>query len=156
MSIQLNAILQQGHQVASGLSKHSPYPAGTIAIQQPFFAALGLDLSEYYPATLNLNIHPNEFTLQQADYHFKQVHWAEGFEAEDFSFVKCSVGFAQQHYKALIYYPHPETKRRHFQPNTMLEILAPYIANMHYGARLTLQLDAHKIAIKSAHNLKLR
>jgi hypothetical protein len=34
-----------GHGVASGQAAASPYPAGTIALQSPHFASLGLDLS---------------------------------------------------------------------------------------------------------------
>ncbi len=42
------AVLVQGHGVASGKAV-SPYPKGTIEMQLPFFAALGLDLSSYWP-----------------------------------------------------------------------------------------------------------
>ena len=38
-----------GHGVASGRSAgqpHNPYPAGTIAMQMPYFKALGLDVSD--------------------------------------------------------------------------------------------------------------
>ena len=54
------AVLLEGHGVASGQAlnagqlKTSPYPKGTIAMQAPLFAALGLDLSPFWPGTLNL------------------------------------------------------------------------------------------------------
>jgi hypothetical protein len=50
--------LRPGHQVASGLAVNNPYPAGTIAMQTPFFKALGLDLSGFYVGTLNVSIAP--------------------------------------------------------------------------------------------------
>ena len=59
-------VLFKGHGVASGqalssgASGISPYPKGTIAMQSPFFAALGLDLSPYWPGTLNLSFAPSE------------------------------------------------------------------------------------------------
>ena len=57
------AVLLEGHGVASGQAlnsvhlKTSPYPKGTIAMQSPSFAALGLDLSPFWPSTLNLSFH---------------------------------------------------------------------------------------------------
>ena len=60
----LSAVLLDGHGVASGRAVHagesrtSPYPKGTIAMQSPFFAALGLDLSPFWPGTLNLSFSP--------------------------------------------------------------------------------------------------
>lgn len=147
MIIALKTILQQGHQVASGLSKTSPYPAGTIKMQLPFFNRLGLDLNDFYPATLNLSIAPASFKVIQADYHFKQVKWAVGFNPEDFSFIHCHVIYAAKRYPSLIYYPHPETKTQHFQSNSMIEVLAPKIANIHYGETLGLQIDDKKICL---------
>ncbi len=47
--------VRQGHGVASGRAPDSPYPAGTIALQAPLFARHGLDLSPFFPGTLNLH-----------------------------------------------------------------------------------------------------
>ena len=38
------------------VSADSPYPDGSIPLQMPHFAARGLDLLPYYPATLNISI----------------------------------------------------------------------------------------------------
>ena len=46
----IRTTLVSGHGVASGGSTTSPYPEGTIAMQQPLFAQLGLDLSDCWPA----------------------------------------------------------------------------------------------------------
>lgn len=145
----VTAILQRGHQVASGESADSPYPAGTIQMQIPFFKAQGLDLSSFYPATLNLSIQPAKFEIICADFCFRNVHWAEGFEAEDFSFVSCCLRYQQHSYQALIYYPHPETKKRHFQSASMIEVLAPKIPDITYGDVLILEYDDSKLTISN-------
>ena len=68
-----------GHGVASGIANTdplrsaSPYPQGTLAMQAPFFAALGLDLSAYWLGTLNLSVAPARWSLQQPDYHFPNL-----------------------------------------------------------------------------------
>jgi hypothetical protein len=53
----------QGFRVASGQTTDSPYPAGTIAMQVPFFRDRGLDLSRYFLGTLNVSIAPKVFTI---------------------------------------------------------------------------------------------
>jgi hypothetical protein len=45
-----------GYGVASGRSIASPYPAGTIEMQMPFFQTLGLDLRGCFAGTINLSI----------------------------------------------------------------------------------------------------
>jgi hypothetical protein len=71
------AVLLEGHGVASGQAlnsvhlKTSPYPKGTIAMQSPYFAALGLDLSPFWPGTLNLSFSPVELQLRKPDYFFR-------------------------------------------------------------------------------------
>ncbi|NJQ97456.1 MAG: hypothetical protein HC784_06995, partial [Hydrococcus sp. CSU_1_8] len=47
----------------------------------------------------------------------------------------------------LIYYPHPETKRTHFQDNSTLEILAPFIEYLNYGDSIQVQINRLEIAI---------
>lgn len=44
--------------MASGRAPDSPYPAGTIALQAPFFREHGVDLSPYFPGTLNVDLAP--------------------------------------------------------------------------------------------------
>jgi hypothetical protein len=141
----VNGIVQSGHQVASGLGKSSPYPTGTIAMQTPYFRKLGLDLSSYYPGTLNISIDPLCFTLKQADFAFKNVVWAEGFPSEDFSFVNCTLIFQEQRYPALLYYPHPETKIQHFQPDGLVEILSEKIEGIGYGDSVVIEYDKNKV-----------
>ncbi len=141
-----------GYGVASGRSKDSPYPAGTIALQAPLFRALGLDLDGYFLGTINLSIEPNIFKLAKPDYCFEQLQWIEGFAPETFSFYRCQIqslthSLNQPATNAWIYYPHPETKLGHFQPNSLLEIIAPPIASLEYGDRLSLSLSSQQIEI---------
>jgi hypothetical protein len=143
-------ILQQGHRVASGQSENSPYPAGTIAMQTPYFKELGLDLSSYYPGTLNVSVAPLSFKLRHADFVFREVHWVEGFPSEDFSFVHCAIIYQQQRYPALIYYPHPETKIQHFQSTSVLEVLCEKVSGISYGDNVVLEYDESKIVIGNA------
>jgi hypothetical protein len=44
----LPATIARGYQVASGANASPRFPGGTLRMQLPFFAALGLDLSRYH------------------------------------------------------------------------------------------------------------
>jgi hypothetical protein len=66
----IKGIIEKGHQVASGLSPHSPYPQGTIELQTPFFQALGLDISMFFPGTLNVSLLPHTYHLKNPQYTF--------------------------------------------------------------------------------------
>lgn len=145
---QVAGILQRGHQVASGFAKDSPYEAGTIALQTPHFQALGLDLTPYFPGTLNISIAPHTFKLLNPSHTFHNLKWHPDFAAETFSFVPCVAEYQQQHYEALIYYPHPETKIGHFQDPHTLEVLAPKIPDIQYGDRLMLRVSSERVTIE--------
>lgn len=134
-----------GHQIASGLAKDSPYPDGSIALQMPHFKAAGLDLSDCLPATINVSIAPRRFSLTKADFRIEALQWVEGFHPETFSFVRCELIFTQRCYPAWVYYPHPETKTQHFHNDSVLEILAPEVANLTYGADVTLRFASQNI-----------
>ncbi len=141
-------IVQRGHQVASGRANNSPYEAGTIALQTPHFQRLGLDLSGYFPGTLNIDIAPKTFSLIQPHYTFADLQWHPNFPPETFSFSPCYIEHRQQRYDGLIYYPHPETKLGHFQAPATLEVLAPFILNLAYGDRLELSLHRAEVRIE--------
>ena len=146
-SIALSGIIKPGHQVASGMSPDSPYALGTIEMQLPYFQKLGLDLSEYYLGTLNISIAPHKFKIQNPRYTFPLVKWHPDYPAETFSFSPCQIFFASTQYKGLIYYPHPETKIGHFQSDSILEAIAPFISNLKYGDAVELKIDSQEIAI---------
>ncbi|ANV87943.1 hypothetical protein [Picosynechococcus sp. PCC 7117] len=144
----VTGLLTRGHQVASGQAKNSPYEAGTIALQTPHFRNLGLDLSGYFPGTLNISIAPKTFTLIQPRYTFTNLQWHPDFSPETFSFSPCYIEHRQQRYDGLIYYPHPETKLGHFQAPATLEVLAPLIPDLTYGDRLQLSLHQAEVRIE--------
>lgn len=144
----VEGIIERGHQVASGIAKDNPYPKGTIEMQTPFFQKLGLDLSAFFPGTLNILISPKTFTIQQPEYTFKNVQWHREYPAEDFSFSACRVIFQEITYKGLIYYPHPETKIGHFQNPAIVEVLVnSFIAQINYSDRVTLEVNPREILI---------
>jgi hypothetical protein len=142
---QVTGVVQPGYRVASGLADNSPYPAGTIALQMPHFQRLGLDLSDCYPGTLNVNIAPVEFELLKPAYTFPDLRWIAGFDRETFSFCNCDIEFQNQSYAGWIYYPHPETKIGHHQPPTLVEVLAPRIVGIGYGDRVSLTARSTQI-----------
>ena len=114
-------------------------------MQTPFFKALGLDLAPFFPGTININISPNQFKLIAPQYTFRNVEWAEGFSAEDFSFSPCRLSYQNTNFDGLIYYPHPETKVRHFQNPSIVEVIAPLILGLKYGDRITLSVNTEQI-----------
>lgn len=150
------AVLLEGHGVASGQalrsgsSRMSPYPEGTIAMQSPFFAALGLDLSPYWPGTLNLSFAPAELKLKNPDFLFSDLEWTHLHPPETFSFWKIRLRSTDLHgfdVSGLVYYPHPETKTRHWQSPSILEILAPRIAPIRVGQQFELGVNPASIQL---------
>lgn len=143
----LQGQLQAGYGVASGRATHSPYPLGTIALQTPHFQKLGLDLSPYYPGTLNISIAPAQFRLIQPQWTLPLVHWYPQSCPETFSFSPCQVGYAEHKVAGLIYYPHPETKPDHFQDPSIIEVLAPFIPQIMTEATVTLEILPQQVEI---------
>lgn len=138
-----------GYGVASGQTTHSPYPKGTIELQTPYFLELGLDISKYYPGTLNLSVSPYHLQLHNPQWTFPQVEWFSGCR-ETFSFSNCRLVLEAFTVDALIYYPHPETKPTHFQDPTIVEVLAPYLKAVKGKAPLYLQLNTQEVAVQVA------
>jgi hypothetical protein len=94
------------------------------------FAALDLDLSTFWPGTLNLSFSPAELKLVTPDYFFLDLEWTHLHPLWTFSFWNVrlrSVGHCDFNVPGLVYHPHPETKARHWQSSSVPEILAPFI-----------------------------
>ena len=138
MTRQVNGIVVRGHRLASGSADPSPYPAGTIKMQAPEFAARGLDLTAYHPATINVDVSPLRVEVRHAALCFENVRWCEQHPPETFSFSACKIVHQGTEYPAMVYYPHPETKRDHFQFDSILEVLAPLIPDIRYGSPVSL------------------
>jgi hypothetical protein len=125
-----------GYQVASGLAKDSIYPFGTIEMQRPYFEKAGVDFSNIYSATLNVNITSGTVCLISPFLLLKDVKWSSENSAETFSLFSCNLIVDEKEYSAYVYYPHPETKLGHFQDSGTLEILSEYIEHVPYGTKL--------------------
>jgi len=123
-------------------------------MQQPHFLALGVDLSAFYPGTLNVSIAPHRFLLVPP-VTLHHVKWSPGHDAESFSFVPITLTWRSpsaaegRTYEGLIYYPRPETKIDHFQDPAVVELLMPLIEGITYGSEVTLTALANELIIES-------
>ena len=145
--VEIPGVVERGHGVASGSAVDSPYPRGTIEMQTPFFEALGLDLSGFHPATLNISIAPRTFRMAAPAFTFRQVGWTPLIPPEDFDFSRCRLVFNRRRFDALVYFPHPETKIQHFQPASTIEVLAPFVSGIQPGMNVRLELNGREIHI---------
>jgi hypothetical protein len=139
-------VIVRGHEVASRRSEH--YPEGTIAMQIPFFKERGLDLTPCYRGTLNISISPYKFLVKKAEYKFSKVDWTPNHPPEDFSFSRCNLIFKGGTYEGWIYYPHPETKIRHHQNDSLMEVIAQYIGGIGYGAKIEVKVKPSEIDLQ--------
>ena len=142
----LSGILVQGHQVASRPSREYPY--SSLEKQKPFFKKLGLDLYEYFNGTLNISITPVEFEMSAPEITFELVEWTDLHPPETFSFSRCKVRFDGKGYKGWVYYPHPETKKTHFQNPSLIEVITYEIPHIQYGDAIEVEINPREITIK--------
>ena len=146
-----------GHGVASGTSNQSPYPEGSIRMQSPVFRSLGLDLSDCFFGTLNLDFAPLEISLSKPDHRFEKVRWTELHPPETFSFWRVEIKESSSDVvNGWIYYPHPETKERHQQPSTTLELLAPPLSGVQSGSKIHLRDQSGRIKLIDTVRLRAR
>jgi hypothetical protein len=145
MNRRLSGILMRGHQVASRPSKDYPY--SSLEKQKPFFKALGLDLYEYFNGTLNISIAPLEFTMMHPEFTFELVEWTDLHPPETFSFSRCKVIFKDREYTGWVYYPHPETKKTHFQNASLVEVITYQIPEIQYGDPLEIEVNTNEILV---------
>ena len=50
-------------------------------------------------------------------------------------------------YEGWIYYPHPETKERHFQSRSIVEVIMPFIPGLEYGSAVELDVKVGEVAV---------
>ncbi len=143
----LEGRIVRGHQVASRPSK--AYPYSSLEKQKPHFKNRGLDLSPYFNGTLNISIAPLEFEMTHPEFTFELVAWTDLHPPETFSFSRCRVRFEGKEYEGWIYYPHPETKRTHFQNPSLVEIITYEIPNIHYGDATEVELNRSEITVRN-------
>ena len=140
MTTTAKGVVVAGHGVASGRAEDSPFAGGTIGLQAPHFAARGLDLAPFVPATVNLDIAPQRLVLEAPRWTLTDVAWTDVHAPETFSFVECTVRRAGVAHAGLVYVPHPETKPMHHQPSTVIELLLPHLAGLATGEPLDVEL----------------
>jgi hypothetical protein len=145
MQTVVSGVIVEGYRVASGPSKDYPY--SSLERQIPMFKERGLDLEQYYYGTLNISIVPHTFELVKPEYTFRQVAWTDLHPPEDFSFSRCILRFKGSEYPSFIYYPHPETKKRHFESASILEIISVYISGIKYGDQVELEINTDELRI---------
>ena len=143
---QLTGILMRGHQVASRPS--AAYPYSSLEKQKPYFKERGLDLSPYFNGTLNISIAPLKFEMTHPELTFPLVEWTDLHPPETFSFSRCKVWFERKAYEGWVYYPHPETKKTHFQNPSLIEVITHEIANIKYGDAIEIEVNPQEITIK--------
>ena len=134
-----------GHGVASGRNGDPRFPGGTIQMQLPHFAERGVDLSRFHPATMNLDLSPCRVSVPNPRVTLRDVQWHPTEPAEDFSFADARIRWKGSWHEAQIYWPHPETKPEHEQAPGILEILAPRLEGLEYGAELTVEVDPSEV-----------
>ena len=147
MNKRLPGILVRGHQVASRPSKDYPY--STLEKQKPYFKSLGLDLYEFFNGTLNISIAPLTFEMMSPEVTFPLVEWTDLHPPETFSFSRCKVFFQGMDYAGWVYYPHPETKKNHFQDPSLVEVITHFIPEIRYGDALEVELNTNEITVRA-------
>jgi hypothetical protein len=146
--ISISGVVVEGYRVASGPSKDYPY--GALERQRPLFKARGLDLDGYFNGTLNINIRPLTFTMRKPQYTFEHVAWTDLHPPETFSFSRCQAIFQGLAYDGWVYYPHPETKLRHFQNPSLLEVIALPIPEIRYGDAVQVRVNREEILVSES------
>jgi hypothetical protein len=150
--IPLHGRIVQGYRVASGPSKDYPY--GALDRQCPIFKARGLDLSGCFNGTLNIDICPRTFKMVKPEFTFQYVEWTDLHTPEHFSFSRCKVIYKETEYEGWVYYPHPETKLRHFQDPSLLEVIAVPIPGIQYGDEVQVLVNAEEIRVEASSRNK--
>lgn len=147
--VSILAKIVKGYGVASGRAMDSRFPEGTIAMQIPHFQKRGLDFKNFFLGSLNLDVSPYSFKLQKPDFSFSQIYWSPDLPPENFSFYSCSlqkeINNSEHEFEGLVYWPHPSTKPEFHQTPNVLEVIAPYIPDLHYGDYLRIRCSSRVI-----------
>ena len=96
-------------------------------MQAPYFKALGLDLSDYFKSTLNVNIAPQSYQVKNPKYYFEDINCSTYIPSENFYFFDVTAFINDKIYFGFIYMPDPTTKVAHIKPKTVIKIILPPI-----------------------------
>lgn len=139
--------IQSGYGVASGKGKDERYPEGTLKQQFKHFLERGLDLSNYFMGTINLDISPFSYEIKKPKYFFKNIDWSDHIPPENFYFFDAILHYKDKTYQGLVYMPDPETKEDHTQKPTILELIFPKIEGLQYGLMVDIALKKDQLDI---------
>lgn len=134
----LNGKIVVGYRVASGRQEGCRFPGGTIQLQQPFFKEKGIDLSSYFFGTLNVDLSPFEPTPDHGFFD-GMIEWLPGVQ-ERFVLSRIEIKAKSSVCPGLWYYPHPQTKQDHFQRESVVELLLPWIDGLAIGEVVAVRL----------------
>ena len=132
--------ISRGHGVASGKAGDRRYPEGTLIEQFPYFKERGLDLSPYFPGTINLDIAPFNFEIKKAKLFLEKIDWSQYIPPENFYFFDLILRHNGKTYDGLIYMPDPATKVEHEQKNSVLELILPKVEGLNYGDHVEIEV----------------
>ncbi|HRJ74846.1 MAG TPA: hypothetical protein PLX90_02565, partial [Anaerolineales bacterium] len=93
-------------------------------------------------------IAPLTFKMRQPEFTFEKVEWTDLHPPETFSFSRCNVIFKSKEYAGWVYYPHPETKKNHFQNPSLIEVIAIEIPNIQYGDSVDVEINEDEIKVE--------
>lgn len=139
--------IKSGYGVASGKGKDERYPEGALKQQFKRFLGRGLDLSNYFMGTINLDISPCSYEIKKLKHFFKNIDWSDFIPPENFYFFDVSLHYNDKTYKGLVYMPDPETKENHIQKPNILELIFPNIEGLEYGSIVDIELKKNQIYI---------
>ena len=117
-------------------------------MQNPYFQALGLDLSHYHRGTLNITSLRTGIRARAAP-DFPRSKMASHRTRGDFSFFDVRLirpGALPS--EGLIYFPHPDTKPKHFQQPDVLELLLPFVNGLSYSTEIRLEVPTEQMLIE--------
>lgn len=85
--------------------------------------------------------------MTHPEFTFELVEWTDLHPPETFSFSRCKVIYKNMEYKGWVYYPHPETKKTHFQNPSLVEVITAEIPEIQYGDRLEVEINTNEILV---------
>lgn len=139
--------IMSGHGVASGKGKDKRYPEGTLKLQVKYFLEQGLDLSNYFMGTINLDISPCSYQIKKPKHFFKDINWSDYIPPENFYFFDITLHHNGNAYDGLVYMPDPKTKEDHIQKPNILELILPKIEGLEYGIKVEIAFKNDQFVI---------
>jgi len=108
-------------------------------MQQPFFKANGIDISQFYAGTLNVDLAPQVPQLSGIVFD-GMLRWHDNFK-EHFVLAKIEFEAKGRRYTGLWYYPDPATKVAHFQRASVVELLLPWVEGLEIGEHVKVRFE---------------